>query len=361
MPRKYVKRPRRELLHLPIALWPQIDRELLEKAFSPGKDLFDEQGSGAHLRPRTIELARFAWRRWLGWLLRTNPVMLSRPPADRVAPELVKGFIEHLRETNGSVAVAAQIGFLHSACRYMMPDDDWSWLRRLKSRLEAVAQPKKKAPIPITSDRLADLGEEMMDEAEARIAELGQLKRSQQCSLARLHRDGLMICMEALFGPRRTSLAAMRLGTSLRKVGDVWIVDIEEENVKNAQRIRATLPLWLSQRLDTYLEFFRPLFRDATSHGSPWASQKGRMCGGEALYEAFRKRLWECAGLTLTLHDARRIGVTTWAIEDPETVGGARDLLGDKSAAVIAKHYNQAGSIEASRKMATLIEKLKGH
>lgn len=168
------------------------------------------------------------------------------------------------------MAVAAQIGFLRSACRYMTPNYDWSWLRSPRG----CCATEEKTPIQITSDRLADIGEEMMDEAEAMIAELGQLKRSQRNSVARLHRDGLIIRFAAILALRRTSLAAMKLGTSLIRVGEVWIVDIEEENVKNAQRIRATLPPWLSQRLNAYHQIFRPLFRRASSHASRWALKK---------------------------------------------------------------------------------------
>lgn len=359
MPRKYVKKRKRELLHLPFEKWPQQDKELFDRAFNYRKDLFDDTASGSDLRPRTIEEVRFGWRRWLGWLRRNNPKTLSWNPARRITPVLVKAFIEHLRETNGSAAVARQIESLLCACRYMMPDDDWSWLRQLRSRLNTAARPKKKLPIAITSDRLTDIGEEMMDEAETRIANIGHLRRSQRRSLACLHRDGLMICVEALFAPRRTSLAAMELGTSLKKLGSVWIVDIAAENVKNAQRIRVTLPAWLSRRFDIHLEVFRPLLASASSHNSPWASCKGGVLGGQALYEAFRKRLWQRAKLKLTLHDSRRITITTWALESPATAGGAKDLLGDKSTTVIANHYNRAGAIKASREMAELIERRK--
>ncbi|HYM98843.1 MAG TPA: hypothetical protein VET25_03805 [Aestuariivirgaceae bacterium] len=64
------------------------------------------------------------------------------------------------------------------------------------------------------------------------------------------------------------------------------------------------------------------------------------------------KSVVERAGKNLTLHDVRRIGVTTWALEEPETAGGAKDLVGDKSDSVVAIHYNRAGSFQASPEMA---------
>jgi hypothetical protein len=58
-------------------------------------------------------------------------------------------------------------------------------------------------------------------------------------------------------------------------------------------------------------------------------------------------------------HDTRRIAATTWAVHEPFNAAGVKDLLGDRSDRVIAQHYNFAGGIEASRKMANVLVSLK--
>ena len=128
------------------------------------------------------------------------------------------------------------------------------------------------------------------------------------------------------------------------------MIEIDGEDTKNGDPYMAALPDWLAERLETYLEHFRPVFFGARHHSGLWATSRGRPASGQALYEAFTARILDLTGHHVTLHDVRRIGCTTWAIADPETAGGARELLGDRDYRVIEKHYNRARGIEASRK-----------
>ena len=127
------------------------------------------------------------------------------------------------------------------------------------------------------------------------------------------------------------------------------MIEIDGEDTKNGDPYMAALPDWLAERLETYLEHFRPVFFGARNHSGLWATSRGRPACGQALYEAFTTRIHALTGHHVTLHDVRRIGCTTWAIADPATAAGARELLGDRDYRVIAKHYNRARGIEASR------------
>ena len=44
---------------------------------------------------------------------------------------------------------------------------------------------------------------------------------------------------------------------------------------------------------------------------------------------------------------------------DVLNAAGAKDLLGDRSDRVVAQHYNLASGVEASRRMATVVSRLK--
>src|SRR5262245_37177151 len=63
----------RTLKHLPLAQWPEVDREAFRRAYEPG-DLFDETaGPGAHLAEGTRRIIRTKYRRWLGFLTANYP------------------------------------------------------------------------------------------------------------------------------------------------------------------------------------------------------------------------------------------------------------------------------------------------
>ena len=86
----------RTLKHLPENEWPEADRQSLRAAYEPG-DIFDETaGPGAHLAESSRKAIKFAYRRWLGFLKANYADDLSTAPPERITPERVRAFIEHL-------------------------------------------------------------------------------------------------------------------------------------------------------------------------------------------------------------------------------------------------------------------------
>src|SRR5690348_15975403 len=85
--------------HMPVALWPEADREAFDRAFVASEDPFDDHGPGAHLKALTVASLKHNYRRWLGFMRDTEPEMLRTSPAERIAPERVRSFIEELRAT----------------------------------------------------------------------------------------------------------------------------------------------------------------------------------------------------------------------------------------------------------------------
>ena len=153
----------RTLKHLPVNEWPEADREAFRVAYEPG-DVFDETaGPGAHLAEGTRRMIRFAYRRWLGFLKANYPDDLSMAPAERITPERVRAFIEHLSAETRSTS-RHRVDHLYDAARLIAPTTDWAWLRSVKSRLmsRAARGPLRSARSPW---RTLDLGIELMDEA----------------------------------------------------------------------------------------------------------------------------------------------------------------------------------------------------
>jgi hypothetical protein len=125
----------RQLKHLPVNEWPEVDREAFRAAYEPG-DVFDETaGPGSHLSPDTRKMIQAGYRRWLGYLKANCPDDLSLPPAERIKPERVRSFIEHISAENEPTSVAIAAHLLYIAAKLIAPTTDWAWLGSIRSRL----------------------------------------------------------------------------------------------------------------------------------------------------------------------------------------------------------------------------------
>lgn len=350
--------PPRLLLHLPEAAWPEADRQRFTEAFEGLHDIFAEGGGGSRLKPRTKDAIRFAYRRWLGWLSTHHRDLMSKSPETRVDQETIKAFVAHLRTSCAPRTVASQVGKLHDALRYMYPAVDWVWLRTITTRLERAIPKVGRKPILITSQRLVDASFARLDEVNLEFAALppGVTGKRRQ-ALALRYRDALLVALTTFLPLRRSNVALLEIGTTIHRGRDVWSISIPGEFVKNGEPIDADLANGLSERVDRYVEVYRPLIHRSPHHKGFWASAKGCPATGDALYNAFQKEVKASLGLHLTLHDTRRIGATTWAVHDPVNAAGAKDLLGDRSDRVFAQHYNLANGVEASRRMAEIVRR----
>ena len=136
----------RKLKHLPLEHWPAADHDAFNVAYQPG-DVFDESASsGAHHSEGWRRMIRTTWRRWLGFLTDHYPGDLVKPPTERITPERVRAFIEHLSHEVRPTTVAMAVAHLHAAARLIAPERDWRWLASIKSRLAARARPGSLRP-----------------------------------------------------------------------------------------------------------------------------------------------------------------------------------------------------------------------
>jgi integrase/recombinase XerD len=359
-PLRSVPGPVRSLLHLPERDWPEADRLRFVQTFAQPHDIFDDDGGGNHLKPRTRTAIHYGYRRWLGWIAAHNPELLAANPGSRATPDLVRDYVGHLRLTCAERAVATQIRLLRDALRYMYPARDWSWLREIKARLERAIPNTGRRPILLTSQRIVDTSLERLDKIDVEYAHgAATASRRTPQNLAIRYRDALLVAIASFVPMRRSNLADLMIGSSFCRGPSVWSIHIPGDLVKNGEPIDADLPDWISERVDRFIDVYRPLICRSSNHAGLWASAKGRPAIGQALYEAFQKEVAHSLGNHLTLHDARRIAATTWAVHDPVNAAGAKDLLGDRSDRVFAQHYNLASGIEASRAMADIVAVLK--
>ncbi len=104
----------------------------------------------------------------------------------------------------------------------MCPERDWTWLK-------AIAVPNPPKAIPFTSQHLVDLGIGLMVEAEEAGLQEKVANGRIRLPTARQFRDGLLIAIVGLSTLRRSNLEGLSLGTTLRWIGDTWMIEIDGE------------------------------------------------------------------------------------------------------------------------------------
>jgi integrase/recombinase XerD len=341
-------------LHLPFADWPEIDRRMWNAAAVDRNDPFDD-GPGARLAKTTLHKYWMGWRRFLGFLTITEPDVLQKKPFERLTPEQARRFVEHLRETNTAHSVAIQIDSLYGAARTLMPDEDWIWLRNMKTRLYAVA-PRGNAVRPvITSVQLVDLGIALMEESNIATGKLIRMADAIR------FRDGLMIAFLAQIPLRHKNFAEIEIGRNLIKEDDNWSIVIPPEETKTQTYLDFQIPESIREGLIMYLNVVRP--RMLRRHGCKalWVSPKGGPLSYSAVGPVFTRHTTQRLGIRITPHDARDAAATTWAIAAPDKVGVSRDLLAHSDLRTTQKYYNRAKGVEASRAHSHVIARLRRH
>jgi len=328
-------------LHLPYTLWPAADRMLWERAMDSDDPFSD--AAGARLSKATQHNYLFAWRRFLGFLAIHEPEALGTAPAERLTIARVRAFVAHLAETNTPLSVASGVHSLYLISRLMMPECDWSWLKKIKTRLYAAAlTPGATGPV-ITSMQLLDIGQALMDENMPRAG------KSIRFADAVRYRNGFMIAFLAFIPPRRKNLAALEIGRHLVREGDGWLVIIPREETKTRTPIEFRVPELLEPYLDFYLDVVRPRLLRHPTCDALWVSSQGGAIVYGGIGQIFSRVATSRLGFRITLHDARDAAATTWAISAPDKIGVARDLLAHADLRTTNKYYNRARGIEASR------------
>jgi integrase/recombinase XerD len=339
-------------LHLPFTDWPEVDRQMWNNVIN-NDDPFAE-GLGARLSKTTLHKYWMGWRRFLGFLTIIEHDALEIGPPKRLTTERVRRFVEHLRETNTPHSVAIQMDSLYGAVRTMMPDQKWSWLRDIKTRLYSAAPRGNSVRPVITSMQLVNLGIELME--ECRIAANAPVTMTDAVQ----YRDGLMIALFGYVPLRHRNFAALAIGRDLLKEDDHWFIIIPPEETKTRTYIEFQIPDTLREQFLTYLILVRPRMLRRPGCKALWVSAKGGPLSYSAIGPVITRHTTKRLGIRITPHDARDAAATTWAIAAPAQIGIARDLLAHSDLRTTIKYYNRARGIEASRAHSRLIARLRG-
>jgi integrase/recombinase XerD len=342
----------RVLKHLPLNEWPEADRAAFRAVYEPG-DLFDgTAGPGAHLAAGTRRMTKFSYRRWLGFLKANYPDDLSVPPAERITPERVRAFIDHLSAQIGPSSVAMAGNRLYAAARLIAPTTDWAWLKSIKARLASRALSQDRFDHLVPPWQTLDFGIELMDAALTLPID-GHKQREIQ------YRDGLLLALLSLWPIRRRSLAALTVSRHLEfdDAGVNILLPPADTKSRHAESFR--VPDQVLPYLTPYLKEIRPILLGHSKHDGFWASYHGGPLSGDRLYEIVRARTTIKFGKVMSLHDFRRAAATFLAMDAPEKIGLIPGVLQHASPDVSERHYNLARSMQAGRRFAAHLANVK--
>jgi integrase len=341
----------RKLKHLPLEHWPKADHDAFEAAYRAG-DIFDEsRGPGAHHSEGWRRMIRTTWRRWLGFLTDHYPADLLKPPAERITPERMRAFVEHLSAEVRPTTVAMSVAHLYAAARLINQAGDWRWLASLRARLASRAKPEDRFDRLVPAWHTLDLGIEIMEEA-ARLPSAA--KRRELC-----YRDGLIIALISAWPVRRRSIAALTVTRHLEFDAAGMNILLYSEDTKSKRAESFRVPEKLLPYLLRYLNEIRPRLLGGRHHDGLWASNKGCPLTAGRIYDTVRERIIAKFGKAMGLHDFRRAAATFIATDAPEKIGLIPGVLQHTSLDVGEQHYILARSVEASRRFAAYLSRTR--
>lgn len=338
----------------PLSRWPDIDHQLWIDACA-GLGAYGDQNPAFFWSPSWRRTIEHAYGRYVAWQALT-PHDFNVPPADRLGPDAVTAFIEHL-EMQGlaGASIAAYVRSIRAFAGAIAPDYDWQWLARKAFRLKARAVPRiDKRLLVVNSRRLFDLGLMLMDRCPNEPTEL---------AAALQFRDGLMVALLAARPLRIGNFSCLDLGRTLSYRKPEWWLCFSEQETKTGRRIDMPLPDQLHDRIDQFLSGPRKCLLRSRIQGGPttalWLSSTGEPLRPDQIRGIINRHTKAAFGHSVNPHLFRDCLATTFATDDPEHVLCAVPILGHTSFRMMEKHYNQATMGTATRHFSSTILELR--
>ena len=342
---------------MPLALWPEVDRALWQNALTPGTILDDDLGARMHLSAASNYKVERGYGRFLTYCKIHEPDCLEVAPAERISPQRVKSYVNHLTDIgNSTQTIMARLQDLGSMASLLVPERDWSFINRLASRIRARHKPAREKSRILMTDELAQLGYDLMHAAQGE----GSIPDAVQ------YRDGLMIALLAYVPIRRKNFTALEIGSSIVRRQGQWFIQLTPEQTKTHAWFETILPPALEPYLEHYIEFYRPMLVACTGRWQKptgealWISNHGSPMTQDGIYSRICRHTRERFDEHCSPHMFRDAAASTLATEAPEYVRLAAPLLGHRSFQTTEKYYRQAKAQEGHNRFTQAISELRG-
>ena len=332
--------------------WPEIDQQLGHRILQPGDILDGTVGPGFHWSEETREKYRKGYGRWLTYLIISHQFDRDECPTERITPQRISTYMDDLHERVSSWTVCGRIAELLSVAKAFAPDNDWSWLRRVVSYLDANGRDSRnKLPRLRPAGEIAAWAYQRM---EAIIAEPPDRDPASH------YRDALMIALLITCPTMRLgNLAMIEVGRHLNHLGEVYRLTFTADETKTRKPMSIPVPGSLTSYIQYYLDTVRPFLVQTDKCDRLWITKYGQPMKGKTIYDRITKVTERAFGNSINPHLFRDCAAPSVAIDDPEHVGTATHVLGHNDPRTTEKHYIQANSLAAGRRLRKSVDALR--
>lgn len=334
-------------VYLPYLEWPAADRSAWLKAIEDG-DILDGRGPAFHWAAATRKTNIMHYSRWLGFLATTEQLSKDASPENRVIPDTVRAYVEHMKARIAPVTVVSSLVGLKVMMKAMAPNQNWRWLADICNRLNRNAQP------------ITDKRSKMLSSGKIYCTAIKRLEVLSETSLTKRvqivgFRNCVMLALLAACPLRLKNFASLTIGENFKKVGEAWLIKIPGNEVKNGKSMSFDVPGPVLPYLETYLSLVRPQLTNAL-HGPLWVEWSGTRLKYHSVYIAFTRITKELFSRSINPHLLRDCAATALASDSYKAAQAARALLGHRRPETTQKYYIHAQQIEASRKVNDILE-----
>ncbi len=173
------------------------------------------------------------------------------------------------------------------------------------------------------------------------------------------YRDALMLAFLATRPLRVKNFTGLELGKHLIRAEDSWLITIPAAETKTHQPLSFELPGPLVPWFERYLAEVRPLFQHAIESSRLWLGKEGIMRNPHGVYHRITKLTCRLFGVPISPHLLRDCAASSLAAVSADMARAAAPLLGHRHFSTTERHYIQADNLAASRRLGSILDKLK--
>ena len=333
LPKSAAKKNRPPPLILPVAEWPEIDRQAWAEALLPA-GRWQPKKHAHTITPTTIKNTRQSYGRALAVIAAHGQLDPNQHPAARITPAFIDLFVGELRAAgNADNTIKNRIFLIRTAMHMLAPGIDFDWLTR----------PGGISINAIFEDDICPL--ETIDPALVSNAAhqmiLAAQHENKPADRLRLLRNGLLFGLLAGRAPRVGSIAKMKLGEQFTARRDGFWIAFAKTDMKNKRALSYSLPADLNEAMQWYLNEIRARAVSRDDHGCLWVCEDGSPFQYSGIGKMCRVESEKWLGIKMGPHRHRHNLATMMADEAPENPGAAATILG-VSEGVVERHYERA-------------------
>jgi integrase len=283
---------------------------------------------------------------FLDFLARSGRLNAVSDAARLIIPDNVSAYLAEIKDRVSSVSVHGAIAKLRRMGEILDPTWNSDWLREIEQDLAWEMRPAPKQHRVVDSDRLWQLGMDLMREAE----EGRHLPPVRRCLT---FRNGLMVALLASCPIRLKNLAALEIGTTLRRVGDTWVIALPGTDTKAGRPDERPVSMILSHKIRDYMEHYR---RPSGQTNSLWIGRLGELLTYSTAERAITETVRKGLGIAISPHLFRSCAASTVYRHASGKPGMAAAVLQHTDPRVTEKHYNRARSVEFADAFLRMVE-----